>query len=289
MEQAYTIAALAVRERYAEQLPEDLEILNGIRRGQVVVFSGSFDQAEQVFAQLGIPVIVDPSARQLRRANVAFANCSNSYSGVLLQGATGFVRDGGWLVSSDWSLDYVLEPSFPNMVRWNRKSTGDEIVAVEPGMESLWSDVVVLGADPQWWMWGSHPIEVLDPVRVRVEAASHDLLMKYNAPVVAARFDWGRGHVFHVISHFWAKRSATPSVRHQASYVDFLRAGMRLSEEGIERVVARSKIAPDAVNFAMLQSAATATELVAGLSVQAVRAGTPPVVPGLSLMQRLFI
>jgi hypothetical protein len=63
MEQAYTIAAMAVRERYAEQLPEDLGILNGIGRGQIVVFSGSFDQAEQVFAQLGIPVVVDPSVR----------------------------------------------------------------------------------------------------------------------------------------------------------------------------------------------------------------------------------
>ncbi|MEM6404815.1 MAG: hypothetical protein AAF757_32090, partial [Cyanobacteria bacterium P01_D01_bin.116] len=82
---------------------------------------------------------------------------------------------------------------------------------------SLWSEVVVLGADPQWWLeTSSYPIEILNPDKVKIEAASHDLLQSYNAPVVAVSFDWGKGHVFHVISHFWCKRTRALTPRHQA-------------------------------------------------------------------------
>jgi hypothetical protein len=288
MEQAYKIAALAVLERLAEQHPEDYTILRSIMPGQVAVFSGTFDQAEQVLAKLGVPVVMNPGERQLMRASVAFANCSNTYSSVLLAGAADYVARGGWLVSSDWSLHYVIERSFPDTIRWTQRSTGEEIVGVEPGLNSLWSNVVVLGADPQWWLWGSYPIQVVDSGRVKIEAASHELLRRYDAPVVAVRFDWERGHVFHVISHFWAKRSAAPTVRHDSSYVDFLHAGMKLSDYAIERVIKRSRVATNEVNFAMLQSAVTATELVAGLCIQALRDGSPPVAAGRTLLQRLF-
>ena len=135
---------------------------------------------------------------------------------------------------------YVLEPAFPNLVRWTERTTGTEIVSVEPNRESLWSEIVVLGADPQWWLWGSYPIEVLNPDLVRIEAAGHDLLVRYDAPVVAVRFDWGQGHVFHVISHFWAKQSRTPTLRHQGPCRDFLKAGHEAeAKQGSRKCCAR--------------------------------------------------
>jgi hypothetical protein len=271
MKMAYKLAALAVRQRLAEQHPEDLDVLRSLRRGDVAAYTGNYDQAEKVLECLGVPAAVDPDPVDLQ-AKVLFSNCSGSYNPKLLERIRGYVEDGRWLVSSDWSLHYVVERHFPDTVRWTHRTTGTEVVSVEPNLESLWSEVVVLGADPQWWLWGSYPIEVVDPERVRVEARSHDLLTRYNAPVVAVRFDWGRGHVFHVISHFWAKTSATPTLRHQGPGVDFLRAGMRLSDEGIEKVLRQAKAAPDAVNFATLQSAVTATELVAQLCVRGVQA-----------------
>jgi hypothetical protein len=160
----------------------------------------------------------------------------------------------------------VLERAkIPGLLRWTGRTTGDEVIAVEPYLESVWAEIVVLGADPQWWLWGSYPIEIVGPQRVRIEAASHDLLRSYGAPVVAARFDWGRGHVFHVISHFWAKRSGTPTSRHQGPCSDFLKAGMRLSDAGVAQALREAVVTPEAVSFAAIQSAATATELVAQL------------------------
>ena len=150
-------------------------------------------------------------------------------------------------------------------------SCRDEVIAVEPSLNSLWSEVVVLGAEPQWWLeTSSHPIKVLNFEKVRIEAASHELLVRYNAPVVAVSFDGGKGHVFHVISHFWCKRSRTPTPRHQAPCTDLLKTGMKLSDERVEKVLHQAGIKPDTLNFAHSQSAATSTELVAQLCVRAV-------------------
>lgn len=271
METAYRLAAAAVRQRLAEQRPDELRRLNKLRKGDVAVYTGSYDQAQEVLKLLGVPVVMDPDPTRLE-ARVVFTNCSGSYPAKLVKRIGRHVEAGAQLVSSDWSMHYVVEPAFPDMLRWTHRTTGTESISVEPSMESLWSDVVVLGANPQWWLWGSHPIEVVNAERVTVEAASHDLLARYNAPVVAARFRWGRGGVFHVISHFWAKTTATPTVRHCGPGVDFLRAGMRLSESGIDRVLREAKVAPDEVNFAALQSAVTATELVAQLAGGSVEA-----------------
>jgi hypothetical protein len=272
MQKAYTLAALAVRQRFSEQHPADLKSLDSIQAGEVVAYTGSFDQVQEVLKCLRVPVEVDPKPAGLRSAaKIAFLNCSSGYQAQRLNLLAEQVSAGLWLVSSDWALPQIGRV-FPNTVRYTGKPTGDEVVSVEPAMESLWSEVVVLGADPQWWIEGSsYPIEVLDGTRVRVEAASHDLLVRHQAPVVAVDFAWERGRVFHIISHFWHKRSRTPAARYQGPGVDFLRAGMRLSEAGIARVLEEGGAKEDTVNFAALQSAATATELVAQLCVRAKR------------------
>jgi hypothetical protein len=271
MEKSYQLAVLAVRQRLQEQRPAALAALSRLQKGDVAVYSGSFDQVEKLLALLKIPVTLDPDPKKLS-AKIAFANCSNQYKEGLVQSVATQVKAGMLLVSSDWSLDHLVEKAFPGQLRWNQKSSGTEVISVEPSTDSTWSDIVVLGADPQWWLWGSHPIEVLNHETVRVEAASHDLLVRYGAPVVAARFDWHQGQVFHVISHFWAKSTATPTLRHTGPCTDFLRAGMKLSEEGINLVLQKFGSGHSGINFGMLQSAVTATELIAQLCAQAAKA-----------------
>jgi len=279
MERAYDLAAVAVRRRFAEQHPDRLAVLDSLNRRNVAVYSGTYDHVEEVLARLGVPFWRDPNPRRLAKAAVAFANCSAQPSPDLVSRAEGFVRDGGWLVSSDWSLTNVVQVSFPNTVRRRPgPHTGDEVVAVEPDRDSLWSEVVVVGADPQWWLeTSSHPIEIIDPQKVRVEAASHELLVRYDAPAVSVRFDWHRGHVFHVISHFWMTRTRTPPrARYAGPSTDFLKVGMRLSDEGIEEVLSQVGLRAADLNFAAIQSAATSTELVAQLCIRAARCRENP-------------
>jgi len=272
MKKAYKVAAIAVRQCLAEQRPEDLHTLNKLRKQDIAVYAGSFDRVEDILACLSVPCTMNPDASKLD-AQIIFVNCSSNYDKALIDHLSQQVNKGKWLVSSDWALGRFIEPAFPGMVKFTGRATGDEVISVEPSPNSLWSDVVVLGADPQWWLEGSsHPIAILNPDKVAIEAASHDLLSRHSAPVVAVSFDWGKGHVFHVISHFWCKRSRTPTQRHQGPCTDFLKAGMKLSDNSIDKVLAIAQITADTLNFAQLQSAVTSTELIAQLCIRAAKA-----------------
>ena len=269
MEKAYNVAALAVRRRLAEQHPDDLAVLNSIGPDEVVAYTGAYDQVQNVLKCLNVPFRMDPKPKKLK-AHLVFVNCSNSADSNLLTVLKDYVHQGGWLVTSDWALRYVLQDLFPEIVRWNNKTTPDEVIAVEPELNGLWSEVVVLGADPQWWLEASsYPIEIVNREQVRVEAASHELLRKYDAPAVGVTFNWGHGHVYHVISHFWLKRSRTPQTRYQGPATDFLKAGMRLSEVSVNTIFKKAGVKPDTLNFATIQSAVTSTELVAQLCIRA--------------------
>ncbi|MEO1377300.1 MAG: hypothetical protein AAFW70_24055 [Cyanobacteria bacterium J06635_10] len=270
MQIAYEIAAASVRQRFAEQHPGALSILNRINQDDIAVYSGNFDKVEEVLKCLNVPFTMNPKGKDIT-AEVIFVNCSGSYDNQLISDLSQQVENGKYLVSSDWALGHFIPKAFPNTVKPTKDTTKDEVISVEANLNSLWSEVVVLGADPQWWLeTSSYPIEILNPDKVKIEAASHDLLQSYNAPVVAVSFDWGKGHVFHVISHFWCKRTRVLTPRHQAPCTDFLEAGMKLSQEGIEKILRESNITADTLNFAQLQSAATATELIAQLCVKAV-------------------
>jgi len=270
MEKAYRLAAAAVRRRFGEQRPELLKALDRVRAEEVAVFAGVHDSVQEVLARLGTPRTMDPE-RDLKElpARLIFVNCGKSFDAASQKRLVGLVEAGAWLVTSDWAL-MLVQDAFPGMVQRGKGSTGDEVVTVEPDLDSLWSDVVVLGADPQWWLEGaSYPIQVLNREKVRVEAASHELLRKYGEPAVAVSFNWGAGRVFHVISHFWLKRSRMPGERYAGPCTEFLKAGMRLSDAGVEEVLRAAKVRPEEVNFAAIQSAGTSTELIAQLCARA--------------------
>ncbi|MEW6282311.1 MAG: hypothetical protein AB1758_27135 [Candidatus Eremiobacterota bacterium] len=271
MAPAYRMAARAVRQRYAEQHPELLEGLAELAGRGAAVFTGSYDQAEILLQTLGVSVTLDPATKV--SAPLVVVNCSGSYPDALVKSAPGWVEKGKTLITSDWALHYVIEQAFPGTLKWTGTRSSEETIGVEPELDSVWSEVVVLGADPQWWLWGSYGVEVVDPGRVRVEARSHDSLVRYGSPIVAARFPHGAGTVFHAIGHFWAKKSGTPTATHDGPAEDFLRRGMRLSEDGVGKVLRDGGEEVAQVNFARLQSAVTATELVAQLGVRSLRTG----------------
>ncbi len=271
MATAYRVAAHAVRQRFADQHPDRLEALDAIGKRDIAVYRGDYDHVENVLQMLGLGFTVDPKPTKLR-SPIVIANCSSSAPPGLVSAIEPHVRDGAWFLSTDWSMRNIVQQAFPNTIRHNGKQTSLEIVSVEPAMDSYWAEVVVLGVEARWCMEGSHPIDILDDERVKLDAASHDMLSRFGAGPVAARFDWEAGHVFHVISHFWLMRTDAIHDAHAQPAAEFLRRGMRLSDDAIDRVFREAKVKPDALNFATMQSAATSTELIAQLCVRAMRA-----------------
>ncbi|MCJ8283107.1 MAG: hypothetical protein MJK14_25710 [Rivularia sp. ALOHA_DT_140] len=62
METAYKLAAACVRQRFAEQHPGILDILNLITKDDIAVYSGSFDKVEKVLNCLNVPFRMNPNA-----------------------------------------------------------------------------------------------------------------------------------------------------------------------------------------------------------------------------------
>ena len=139
----------------AKQRLDDLAILNSISQEDVAAYSGDFDQVKENLKCLNIPALVNPNAKKLT-AKIVVVNCSINYDYILVAEIGNHVKNGKWLVTSEWALHYIIEPAFPNTVRWTKESTNENIISVEPFTNSLWSDIVVLGTDPQWWLWGSY-------------------------------------------------------------------------------------------------------------------------------------
>lgn len=273
MRRAYTLAAHAVRARLARQRPAMLARLDALTGRDVHVIRGVHDAAQEVLRCLGVPHRL-ASNFSPKAAAITIGNCG--WRPANPTAVTAWVEGGGWLITSDWALGAVSQ-CFPDTVaRKGSASTGDEVIGIEPSAESAFADVVVLGCDPQWWLESaSYPIEVLDPERVVIEAASHELLRRFEAPAVATRFDWGAGHVFHVISHFWLKKTRQADARHQGSAEDFMRIGMRLDDAAIAEAFAAASVAPSQVGFAALQSAVTSTELLVRLCTDAAARRAP--------------
>lgn len=262
MDHAYDVAATAVKERFAQHKPEFADALKNVKPGFVTVVSGVHDHVHNIVKKLGVPFEMN----KMNGSKIVFINCGHDI-GRNADSLRAAVENGATLVTSDWALTGVVSKTFPKTIKHNGKSSGDEVVSVEPTGDSLWSDLVVPGADPQWWLESaSYPIEILDEEKVKVEAASWDMMVKFGAPEVAVSFPWGKGSVFHVVSHFYCRRSQVVSKLHSTSSENYMKLGMKLSDESLKKLQPKTQ----GINFAQMQTAATSTELVAQLIARAV-------------------
>ena len=65
-------------------------------------------------------------------------------------------------------------------------------------------------AAPVWWLEGSsYPIQILNKRKVKVLVRSEELKKRYKHDPVIISFEWGKGVVYHMISHFYLQRSET--------------------------------------------------------------------------------
>jgi len=128
--------------------------------------------------------------------------------------------NGGWLITTDWAIRYIVEPIFPGFMRWNGKRTGDAVVVCEisepnhPFLDGVLSEIQqskwqketknTKKHEFRWWLENrSFPIEILNPMAVRVLITSWQIEKKWGDSPVLCYFDYGNagGRVIHLISH----------------------------------------------------------------------------------------
>lgn len=132
-----------------------------------------------------------------------------------------FVMKGGWLITTDWALQSIIENIFPGFIRWNRAKTADAVVACQiidpnhPFLEGVISEIQqskwqkqaaknTKKSEFRWWLeTRSFPIQIINAQAVRVLIGSWEIQNKWGESPVLVEFEYGKmgGRIIHMISH----------------------------------------------------------------------------------------
>ena len=174
---------------------------------QVLEVKGVYDNSGKTLNSLGIPFQkvrgADLATMPLNETKVIVVDCPGRVPRQSFQQVRDWVAAGGFLLSTDWSSDNLIETCFPGYIKWDRHSNDQavydaEIVNPDP---SLYTRTVT---NASWKMdIDSHMIATLRP-DVRVLARSKQLQAEdpAGAGVLAVIFPFGRGYVLHLVGHF---------------------------------------------------------------------------------------
>jgi hypothetical protein len=223
-QRSYRAAAHITREQLRRDAPERARVLDAVKQSDVVVVAGQYDHVESVLEALSVPhTVIEPDEVDrvdLRPEQLLIVNCPGEVSPRAVDRIRAFVEAGGSLFTTDWALKHVVEPAFPGVLAFDKDPTADDVVRIEVrDRDNIYLQGVLDGQDdPQWWLeTSSYPISIVDRERVQVLISSRELGEKYGESPVAVWFRWGRGDVFHMISHYYLQRTELRTARHQAS------------------------------------------------------------------------
>ena len=219
-----------------------LGLLKKLKKREILVVKGNYDHVQEVLELLGIQYeLVEPKDLgrvSFRGRKALLVNCSNVAVPLnAMDQLRSFVNRGGYLLTTDWAVRWVIEPAFGRYIRPLRRNgslviTPDTVVHVRPtrtaGAHRLLAGTALGSGDAKWWLEeSSYPFEVLrDDVQVLIE--SDELRQKYGAPAVAATFEFGNGRVLHMLGHFFQKEgNLKGTVSTQRIIVNFLVAAIR--------------------------------------------------------------
>lgn len=134
MKDAYKISSKIMEKRMTRDRPLDFSILREVRKSSIVIVAGSYDRVEMVLDLINVPyVLIKPyefHQIDLRPDQILIINCPGNINQGLDK-IEKFVREGGFLFTTDWALLNILEKVFPGYVRYNQKPTRDDCVAVQ--------------------------------------------------------------------------------------------------------------------------------------------------------------
>jgi len=266
MSKAYKVAQEMLKDRLKDVDESMAKEFDEIDESDIVIVRGGYDFIEQVFSGIGLKHnTIDAEnldSIELNPEQIVFINCPGNVGPMGLRKLVTFVESGGFLFTTDWALKHIIEPGFPGYIKYNGRSTADEVVRVEilseedPFLKSLIGE----NDDPQWWLEGSsYPIQVLDKDKVEVLVKSKDIKQRYNDSAVFVSFDHGQGKIYHMISHFYLQRAETRTERHKNKGSDYLTEKLVMDDM---RASKYKTMGADDANLAEVEAAYSSSSLM---------------------------
>ena len=237
MSTAYRVAQEMIKDKLKD-VDEDMAAeFEELGQSEVIVSTGVHDNIEQVFNGIGLKHnLINPQQFEkidLDPDQIIFINCPGNVTSKGLRNLVTFVEKGGFLFTTDWALRHVIEPGFPGYIKYNNRPTSDEVVRVDilaeedPFLQSL----IGPNDDPQWWLEGSsYPIEILNHKEVDILIKSKEIEKKYGESAVFVTFDYGKGKIYHMISHFYLQRAETRTARHAKSGAEYANEKLNMDQ-----------------------------------------------------------
>ena len=281
-----TVAALVL----ASATPSQARVtdLERLRQAEVVVVRGSADHMEHVMQRAQVRyVVVDPEdlpQLPLHGQQVLMVNCTGEMSTAARERVRRFVTAGGFLYTTDHAVHYLLEPTFPGYVRWNHKTSNEEIFSMEVGQTDR-GLLKKLGGNghPRWQLaGGGYLFDVVDKANVEVLMTSRAVQARYGSSVLGVRFRVGDGQVIHVSGHFYTQPGQAPEVAQAGRTFEQLSSNVadekRADKPRLEQLYNVAPKRPMAMQAAPEASAPTVDALGATFG-SAAAAGAPPPAP----------
>jgi hypothetical protein len=212
------LAAVALLLASAAPASARVHDLERLRQAEVVVVRGSADHMEHVMQHAQVRyVVVDPQdlpQLPLHGQQVLMVNCTGEMSAAARERVRRFVTAGGFLYTTDHAVHYLVEQVFPGTIRWNHKTSNEEIFAMELGQTDRGLlKKIGTGGHPRWQLaGGGYLFDVVDKQHVDVLMSSRAVAARYGSGVLGVRFRVGDGQVIHVTGHFFTQPGQAPEV-----------------------------------------------------------------------------
>ena len=195
------------KDLYSEVKKRKMEALNKKdvvkaveKHGKIPAIEGKFEKPEAILKNMYVSEYKlikygESKKNQQRMANEIMNTDLNKFDVVLI-GCAGknipssahpkiqdYVRNnGGWVITTDWAVKFILEDIFPGYVRWNKIRTDDAVVAcqiIEPNhpfldgvlseiQQTKWTKKATKDTKKnefRWWLeYRSFPIQIINPI-----------------------------------------------------------------------------------------------------------------------------
>jgi len=242
MSTSYKIAQEMIKDKLRDVDENMAAKFDDLKTLDIIVLLGDYDFIERVFYGIGIEYeLIDPyyfDSIDLDPGKIVFMNCPGEVSPKGLRNLVEFVEKGGFLFTTDWALKHVIEPGFPGYIEYNNRPTQDEVVRVEilTANDLFLESLLGPNDDPQWWLESSsYPINIVNKNEVDILVKSKELKEKYGESAVFVSFDYGKGKVYHMISHFYLQRAETRTARHEKGGAEYANEKLKMDEYRAEK------------------------------------------------------
>ena len=127
-----------------KERPMDLEILEQVKDSSIIIVAGSYDRVENVLDMIKVPYVLiqtdEVDQIELKSDQILIVNCPGNISDEGLLKIKQFVKQGGFLFTTDWALLNILEKIFLDSFGIYKRHAADEFrnnMIKEKGMPSL--------------------------------------------------------------------------------------------------------------------------------------------------------